>query len=376
MTESTRLTTFVDTNIANFLTDRDPILTSIAAELAPFGEFSRNLLSGGKRFRAQFCYWGWRSVLGDDIRSTEQATGYGSGPGEREFEALVELCTALEFFHAAALVHDDIIDNSDTRRGMPAAHRSFERLHSAQGFSGDRAGYGRASAILMGDLLLAWSDELVGKALQALEPAAALATRQEFNRMRVEVTLGQYLDILEEGAWPVVPESDLLPRAERVIVYKSAKYSVEAPLVLGAKLHGASVDQVAALQAFGLPLGIAFQLRDDLLGVFGDAARTGKPSGDDLREGKRTVLVALARQTLSASSRRLFDELLGDPDLSPAQISMLQATITDSGAADRVETLIARHTDDALAALTAAPLAEPAKIELASLARVITQRDA
>ncbi|RFA09143.1 geranylgeranyl pyrophosphate synthase [Subtercola boreus] len=376
MTESTRLTKFVDTNIVDFLTDRDPILVSIANELAPFGQFSRNLLSGGKRFRAQFCYWGWRSVLEPDIRSAEHATGYGSGPGETEFRALVGLCTALEFFHAAALVHDDIIDNSDTRRGMPAAHRRFEELHTSAGFSGNAASYGRASAILMGDLLLAWSDELVGDALDALEPAARTATRREFNSMRVEVTLGQYLDVLEESAWPVVPEAELLPRAERVIVYKSAKYSVEAPLVLGARLHGASEAQVTALRAFGLPLGIAFQLRDDLLGVFGDSARTGKPSGDDLREGKRTVLVALARQTLSSGSRRIFDEMLGDPDLTAEQIATLQATITDSGAADRVESLIARHVDDALTALAAAPLAEPARIELAGLARKITERDA
>lgn len=376
MTESTRLTKLVDSNIADFLTDRDPILVAIAGDLAPFSEFSRNLLSGGKRFRAQFCYWGWRSVLGAGIHSTEQATGYGSGPGETEFQALVELCTALEFFHAAALVHDDIIDNSDTRRGMPAAHRSFERLHLERQFSGDPVGYGRASAILMGDLLLAWSDELTGVALEALPASAATATRREFNRMRLEVTLGQYLDILEEGAWPVVPEAELLPRAERVIVYKSAKYSVEAPLVLGATLHGASESQIDALRAFGLPLGIAFQLRDDLLGVFGDAARTGKPSGDDLREGKRTVLVALARQTLPSSTRRLFDELLGDPELNSAQIAMLQATIADSGAADRVEQLIAQHADDALHALAEAPLAEAAKVELAALTRTITQRDA
>ncbi|PPF86937.1 geranylgeranyl pyrophosphate synthase [Subtercola sp. Z020] len=376
MTESTRLTKLVDSHIADFLIDRDPILASIANELAPFGDFSRNLLSGGKRFRAQFCYWGWRAVLEPEIRSAEQATGYGSGPGESEFRALVGLCTALEFFHAAALVHDDIIDNSDTRRGMPAAHRSFENLHTSSGFSGDAVAYGRASGILMGDLLLAWSDELVGDALQVLEPDAAASTRREFNRMRVEVTLGQYLDVHEEGAWPVVPEGELLSRAERVIVYKSAKYSVEAPLVLGARLHGASAEQVAALQAFGLPLGIAFQLRDDQLGVFGDAARTGKPSGDDLREGKRTVLVALTRQTLSAGSRRIFDEMLGDPDLTPEQIATLQATIVSSGAADRVEALIAGHVDDALAALAAAPLAEPAKIELAALARRITQRDA
>ncbi|MEF2977878.1 polyprenyl synthetase family protein [Subtercola sp. YIM 133946] len=383
MTESTHLTKLIDSRIMNFITDREPILVAIAPELATFADFSRDLLSGGKRFRAQFGYWGWRSVADLDLHADSAAEAGSPAAAENEFAALVELCTGLEFFHAAALVHDDIIDKSDTRRGLPAAHRRFESLHHDSGYTGDAEDYGRASALLMGDLLLAFSEELVGQALQLLDGGAAgsarrasVATRLEFNRMRTEVTLGQYLDILDENAWPVVPENELLARAERVIVYKSAKYSVEAPLVLGARLHGATDAAVDSLRAFGLPLGIAFQLRDDLLGVFGDAQKTGKPSGDDLREGKRTVLVALTRQTLSPGAKRLFDELLGDPGLGPEQISMLQATISDSGAADRVEQLIAQHSDDALHALSVAPLAEPAKLQLAALATRITQRDA
>ncbi|QWT23164.1 polyprenyl synthetase family protein [Subtercola sp. PAMC28395] len=372
MTERTHLTKLVDSHIANFITDREPILASIAPDLAPFGEFSRNLLSGGKRFRAQFCYWGWRAVS-DDVFSGPNGQ---SARAEQEFAALVELCTALEFFHAAALVHDDIIDSSDTRRGGPAAHRRFESVHSSGSFSGSASAFGIASAILMGDLLLAWSDELVGDALGLLDSSASTKTRVEFNRMRFDVTVGQYLDIFEENAWPVVPESQHLDRAERVIVYKSAKYSVESPLVLGARLHGASEAQLDSLRAFGLPLGIAFQLRDDLLGVFGDSSRTGKPSGDDLREGKRTVLIALTRQTLSPGSKRIFDEMLGDPELTAEQISTLQATITDSGAADRVEERITAYVDTALRALAAADFSEPAKVELSRLAGAITQRDA
>ncbi|MCU1482640.1 MAG: geranylgeranyl pyrophosphate synthase [Subtercola sp.] len=375
MTESTHLTKLVDNRIADFVTEREPILVSIAPELATFADFSRDLLSGGKRFRAQFCYWGWRSVSDLDFAGSAASSGEASARAEAEFAALVELCTGLELFHAAALVHDDIIDKSDTRRGRPSAHRRFETLHRDRAYTGDAEDYGRASALLMGDLLLAWSEELVGQALERLD-SSAIPTRLEFNRMRTEVTLGQYLDILDENAWPVLAEEELLGRAERVIVYKSAKYSVEAPLVLGARLHGADAEQIAALRAFGLPLGIAFQLRDDLLGVFGDAERTGKPSGDDLREGKRTVLIALTRQTLSPGAKRLFDELLGDPDLNAQQISMLQATISDSGAADRVEHLIAAHAENALHVLAAAPLAEPAKLQLATLATRITQRDA
>jgi geranylgeranyl diphosphate synthase type I len=151
---------------------------------------------------------------------------------------------------------------------------------------------------------------------------------------------------------------------------------VEAPLVIGASLRGATPAQIEALRGFGLPLGIAFQLRDDLLGVFGDAARTGKPSGDDLREGKRTVLVSITRSRLDASARRLFDELLGDADLEPSQISMLQQTIYDTGAVSEVESMIQGRVREALHVLAQAPIGDTARVELTSLARVITQREA
>ncbi|WPO88280.1 polyprenyl synthetase family protein [Herbiconiux sp. KACC 21604] len=367
--ESPRLVNLVDARIAEFLTSRDPILRRIAPELTPFASFSRDLLSGGKRFRAQFCYWGWRAVA--------PATTASAVPGETELDALVDLCAGLELFHAAALVHDDIIDNSDTRRGGPSVHRRFEALHRDEGWRGSAAEFGEGGAILLGDLLLAWSDELIAHAiLEAPSLATHVAARAALDEMRTEVTLGQYLDLQEERAWATADPEQALARAERVIVYKSAKYSVEAPLVIGASLRGATLEQVEALRGFGLPLGIAFQLRDDLLGVFGDSARTGKPSGDDLREGKRTVLVALARTRLDASARRLFDELLGDPELDEGQIRMLQSTILDTGAVGDVETMIDARYREALEVLAGAPVGDTARAELASLARVITQREA
>ncbi len=366
--ESPRLVNLVETRISEFLASRDSILLRIAPELAPFATFSRDLLSGGKRFRAQFCYWGWRAV--------SPANSASAVPSAGDLDALVDLCAGLELFHAAALVHDDIIDNSDTRRGRPSVHRRFESLHAEEGWRGPGRGFGEGSAILLGDLLLAWSDELISRAiLGAPNVDALLATRDAVDQMRTEVTLGQYLDLLEERAWAGVELPQALERAERVIVYKSAKYSVEAPLVIGATLRGASVEQLDSLRRFGLPLGIAFQLRDDLLGVFGDAERTGKPSGDDLREGKRTVLVALTRARLDASSRRLFDELLGDPELNESQIRMLQQTMRETGAVLEVETMIADRTKAALRELERAPFGDTARAELASLARVITQRE-
>ncbi len=369
MAESTRLVDLVQENIDSYLAARTPQLTEIAPELAPFVDFSRQFLAGGKRFRALFCYWGWQSVVADDL--------FDDAPSSDSFDAVILASTALEVFHAAALVHDDIMDNSDTRRGMPSAHRRFEALHRESNWLGSPAAFGQSSALLLGDLLLSWSDEIFADGLSKLtDLRARIAARSEFNLMRTEVTVGQYLDILEENAWARQPEAELLPRAQRVIVYKSAKYSVEAPLAIGASLGGGTIAQLSALRDFGLPLGVAFQLRDDVLGVFGDPALTGKPSGDDLREGKRTVLIALAREKLPANARRLLDELLGDPELSDEQVELLQNTITESGALDALEAVIEQNTRQALDAIAEAPISRAAKAQLTALADTVIRRTA
>ena len=369
MSESIRFVDLIQSRIDGFLDARASILVSIADELSPVAAFSREFLSGGKRFRALFCFWGWQAV-----RTAGAGSDEGVSPGG-PLDAVVSVASALEIFHAAALVHDDIIDNSDTRRGAPSAHRRFEELHGESRWSGSADSFGIGAATLLGDLLLILSDELFDEGLTEVVSAPARRTaRAEFNRMRLEVMAGQYLDIFEEIGWRSQPEADQLVRAERVIIYKSAKYSIEAPLLIGAGLAGATVAQLQALRDFGLPLGIAYQLRDDLLGVFGDADVTGKPSGDDLREGKRTVLVALAREALPHGARATFDELLGDPSLTPQQVETLQMTIRESGAVDKVETLIADNVARAVEALEDAPLGTEAKAQLRELAVTVTRR--
>lgn len=359
----------IQARLDTFLDERSTELTEVSPDLDVLYAAARGLLAGGKRFRALFCYWGWQAVAGrgDDV----DLVGSGS-PG---LDGVVAVSAALEIFHAAALVHDDIMDNSDLRRGEPSLHRRFETLHRDRGWDGSAAGYGTASALLLGDLLLGWSDGLFEQGLATVDPQAATASRAEFSRMRTDVMLGQYLDMLEEHSWRGRAESELLARAHRVVVYKSAKYSIESPLALGASLAGGSLAQVAALREFGLPLGVAFQLRDDLLGVYGDPAVTGKPAGDDLREGKRTVLVAIARQKLPPSAARLLDELLGDPELDAEQIAMLQASISDSGAVDQLERIIARNVEVAVGSLAEAPISRSARAELTALADTVTRRE-
>lgn len=330
-------------------------------EAAAFLSAVTATLDGGKRLRARFCHAGWASA----------ATPVQDGS---EPTALWDVCAALEVFQSAALTHDDLIDNSDARRGRPSAHRALEAAHAAQGWSGNSAAFGRASAVLLGDLLVAWSDDLLESGI-ATNPQAGLV-RAEYARMRRDVTLGQYLDIAEESAWAVVNPDDLAERALRVVWLKAARYSVEQPLLIGAALANADPAQRNALRAYGHPLGMAFQLRDDVLGVFGDERITGKPAGDDLREGKRTLLIAWTRQALAPSGRRLVDEMLGDPSLTPDQIATLQAIITESGALRRMEERIVEYIDAAEEALQSAPLQPPALDLLRGLSRDATQRTA
>lgn len=339
---------------------------STTAEFGPEAErligAGASALQGGKRLRGRFCIAGWRAVA-------ESTTASAPPPDE-----VVSAAAALEIFHAAALVHDDVIDNSDTRRGRPAAHRALESSHRAAGWVGDAASFGRSGAILLGDLLVAWSDDLFEHGIAGIDPSRAASARREYAAMRRDVTIGQFLDIAEESAFRSEPDERHADRALRVASLKSARYSVQQPLAIGAALAGADAAQQAALAAFGHPLGMAFQLRDDVLGVFGDESETGKPSGDDLREGKRTVLIAYTREALPLPARHLIDELVGDPGLLPDQIASLQRTIIDSGALDRVEALISDYAREAERALSGARLGNAAVGELRDLAQAATVR--
>jgi geranylgeranyl diphosphate synthase, type I len=223
--------------------------------------------------------------------------------------------------------------------------------------------------------MLAWSSELVTQALSGVTtPSVISGTRREFHRMWNEVTLGQYLDIHEESAWPTVGDDERFHRAMRVVTFKSAKYSMEAPLLLGASMADATDAQLRQLAHFGLPLGVAFQLRDDLLGVFGDPDQTGKPAGDDLREGKRTVLIALAEAEMSAGVKGVFHDMLGNPEVTDEQIAVMQHTLRDTGAVDRVEAIIAESAERALGALQTDLLDPEAVAELRNLADAVVSR--
>ena len=337
--------------------------------------------AGGKRTRARFLAAG--AAVGPDAvgAATGIADSTASSPTTPDRTesapdaAVIAAATALELFHAAALIHDDLLDRSDTRRGRPSAHRAFEALHAGSGWVGDRPHFGVSAAILAGDLLLMWSDDLLAEACEGVPLERSHRVREEYSRMRTEVTAGQYLDIVEELAWPVVPVEDRSARAIRIATSKSARYSVEAPIALGALLAGADAETVRRLRRVGLPLGLAFQLRDDVLGVFGDSAVTGKPAGDDLREGKRTLLIAEVEARADADVRTFFDERLGQADLTSAEVARMQELIRSTGALDSVEAQIARWVEEGLAALGELELPAPVADLFEALAERSSRRD-
>lgn len=371
MSETKILLSLIQDQLDDFCLARKIDFEQISPDLVPVVDFSRELLQGGKRFRALFAYWSWvGSLPGSDFVQTEAQR-------EESAEAIIGITAALEMFHAAALVHDDLLDQSDTRRGAPSVHKKFEKLHADNAWSGTPERFGVAGSVLVGDLMLGWSSEIFGQALlKAPDKSIEIACREEFSKMRVEVMAGQYLDVLEENAAMRKPVEDSVGRANRVILYKTAKYTIEAPLLIGAAFAGASPGLLRGLSAFAIPLGMAFQLRDDILGVFGDAAVTGKPTGDDLREGKRTVLVALTRQSLSPSVGKIFDELLCSGTLSAEQIGFLQQTIVGSGALAKTERMIDELADESLNALDVLEMDTRAKQELRELALKVINRQA
>jgi geranylgeranyl diphosphate synthase, type I len=348
----------VTDQLRRYLQDRRGAAAYIGSDydrlIAGLEEF---VVSGGKRLRPAFAYWGWRSV------SEKDAQEIGD-------QALL-LFSALELLHASALVHDDVIDSSATRRGRPTTHVQFAALHRERQWRGPAEQFGMSAAILLGDLALAWADDIVAGI--DLPPDARRRVRQVWVDIRTELLGGQYLDIVAEAS-----AAESIASAMNVNTYKTASYTVSRPLQLGVAAAADRPDVHALFHDVGTDLGIAFQLRDDVLGVFGDPAVTGKPSGDDLRSGKRTVLLATAVELADksdAAAARLLRASIGT-DLSDTQVDELCEAIQRVGALAAVEQQIETLTRRALATLADAPIHAAAKAGLSEMARLAANRSA
>ena len=311
---------------------------------APMDSLGRFVLAGGKRLRPAFCHWSF--------------VGAGGAPDD---PSVIDTGAAFELLHAFALVHDDVMDGSATRRGEQTVHVEFDATHATASWRGESRRFGEGVAILIGDLAEVFADRLMTGA-----PRAAFAI---WNELKIELNVGQYLDVLGTARGGTD-----LATARRIARYKSGKYTIERPLHVGAALAGRLDELQAPLSAYGAPLGEAFQLRDDILGTFGDAARTGKPVGDDLREGKPTPLLAIARERATLGEAALLDRV-GRPDLRADEIAAIQEQFTTSGARGEIEDTITALTDEAVASLESAPLLPVALDALRELAAYVASRD-
>lgn len=339
----------INSALTVFTTKQGKSLEQIGPELTPVASALCDFINdGGKRFRPLFAYLGFLAG--------------GNSPRDE----ILRACTALELVHVCALIHDDVMDGSDTRRNKPAIHRNFESMHLKQNLRGDAEKFGHAAAILLGDLALVWADRMLHES--GINQTEFKLCQDIFCEMRDELMAGQYLDVLE-GALA----TSSVDRSLKIARYKSGKYSIERPLHFGAALADRK-DLFSTFSNYGLPLGEAFQLRDDILGVFGDPTITGKPSGDDLREGKRTVLVAMAREKISPEQRQRLDQGLGNPALDSDEIKELQSIIIESGAQEQVEKLITELTQAAISALQDPKLDTRIAGALEQMAIIATQR--
>ena len=340
------IATRVEARLREFLEPEQARWANFDADLAePIAHIGRLVLAGGKRLRPAFCHWGF--------------VGAGGDPADA---MVVNAGAAFELMHAFALFHDDVMDDAASRRGNATTHAVFADRHREQGWAGEARRFGEGVAILVGDLAFVYSDMMMAGA----SPAAWAI----WNELRIELNIGQVLDIAGS-----VRNERSRAKAERICRYKSGKYTIERPLHLGAVMAAPerADELLPALSAYGLPLGDAFQMRDDVMGAFGDTALTGKPVGGDLREGKPTPLMARAVEAATPAQAEVL-ALVGRANLGGDDVARVQQAIVESGALADLEATIERLAVEAVAAIELAPITTDARRELVALASYVTNR--
>ena len=335
----------VEQRIDDLLDDEIGRWRGLAPDLeAPLTALLELVRAGGKRLRPAFCFWAF--------------VGAGGDPDD---PVVTDVAAAVEMLHAFALVHDDVMDGSAVRRGRPTVHEGFASEHRRRRGRGEARRFGEGAAILVGDFAFVYADQLFA--------VAPLHVRPLYDELRIELCVGQFLDLAGTASGRRDRE-----HAELIERYKSGKYTVERPLHIGAGLAGRLGDLAVPLSGFGIPLGEAFQMRDDLLGVFGDPAVTGKPVGDDLREGKLTPLLAAASAVATGAQREVL-ATVGDPQLDADGIAAVQETLVATGAVADVERAIDARVGQALGELADLDIPEPARGALGELAHFVAWRD-
>jgi geranylgeranyl diphosphate synthase type I len=358
----------VDARLAQLLGDETRRWTSIDPRLAELvDELARMVLGGGKRLRAGFCYWTWKALadVNPDLGSGAGLPVGSDDGAEPVTEAdVINIGAAFELLQTFALIHDDIMDDSSTRRGLPTIHTVHRDRMTERGWRGEPRRYGDGVAILVGDLGHVYADQLVGRLNGPV--------RDLWDELRIELNLGQYLDMRSAATG-----AHELDTARRVATFKSALYTIVRPVQIGAALRcwpaGPGDDLLDGLDRFARPLGLAFQLRDDNLGVLGDPDNVGKPVGDDLREGKPTELVAWAHSKATESQAAVLNRI-GRPDLGDDEVADIVEVLVDTGAVERCESEILRLLEESAAELRSLPLTAEGRDALSALAEFTARR--
>jgi len=342
--ELVRVATRVEDRLTELLDGEIARWSALSPDLVePLRSLGALVGAGGKRLRPAFCHWAYVGAGGDEAD-----------------QVLIDVGAAFELLQAFALVHDDVMDDSSSRRGMRTVHVDFAARHEAARWRGEARRFGEAVAVLVGDLAHVYADVLVA----GIPPAASVV----WNELRIELNMGQYLDVIGTAR----RDTDF-DAARRISRYKSGKYTIERPLHVGAALAGRLDELESHLSRYGDPLGEAFQLRDDMLGAFGDTALTGKPVGDDLRDGKPTPLLALAVAGADRAQAAVLDRV-GEAGLSADEVELIQTVLIDTGAVGRMEATIDRLTDDAVGAIEQTPITDRARTALVDLAVYVARR--
>ncbi len=340
----------VDARLERLLDSERLRWTALDPDLGPpLDALGRSVLSGGKRLRPACCRIGFVAGGGDPERDPGASLVDDAG-------------AAFELLHAFALVHDDVMDGADTRRGLATPHARFRDHHTEACGRGESRRFGESVAILVGDLAHVYADQLA-----ATLPRDAQVVWHE---LQAELMMGQYLDVLRTAHGRADRD-----QARRIAELKSGRYTIERPLELGAALAGADPTVRQHLRAYAGPLGLAFQLRDDVLGSVGDQDVVGKPVGGDLVEGKPTPLLAIALERASASQRELLD-LAGSPTITDDEVRDMQRVLIDTGALAQIEREITTLTQEAVAAISAAPWSAAVTDTLVELAWFVAEREA
>mgnify|MGYP001160941649 FL=1 len=334
----------IDDRLADAIENELQLWEKVDSNLVdPFASLKELVFSGGKRLRPAFFHWAH--------------VGAGGNPNSSK---AIDIAAAIEMLHAFALAHDDVMDRSEARRGEPSIWQRFANLHKEHHWHGNSLHFGEAAAILVGDLAHVLADKLMSR--------SSPIVLQLWEELRLEVNIGQYLDVLSGAKGKFDHRS-----ARKILEYKTGRYSVQRPLQLGAAVAGKYDELRKPLTDFGQPVGVVFQLRDDILGVFGNAEKTGKPTGDDLREGKPTPLIAEAFAHASEQQRSILSKI-GSNDLSEKEINDIQEVVEETGAKSVIEQEIEELTDSALEILSTIRLEKNASEALSELAHFVAYR--